>query len=313
MILSRLNFIKECKKYSISLWQCPTFLFVLMGFIIILSILLSYFIASKYISDPLVTALLTLSIAFVLMILGYSIVNGFEKLAEANRLKTEFVNIVAHQLRTPLSAIRWSVGFLLGGKATRLNSQQYEQIELIQSNVKRLIRLVDDLLDVSRVEQGRIVLKKEKIDLGELAKEMIEQYSSYARASDISLKLKAEKKLPLISADSEKIKIVLQNLIDNAIRYSKKSGKVQIKLSKENGYIKCEVKDNGVGIPKNEQKYIFRKFFRSSNILRRQTRGTGLGLFITKAFINLHNGRIGFKSEENKGSVFWFELPITPH
>jgi len=313
MILSRLNFIKECKKYSISLWQCPTFLFVLMGFIIILSILLSYFIASKYISDPLITALLTLSIAFVLMILGYSIVNGFEKLAEANRLKTEFVNIVAHQLRTPLSAIRWSVGFLLGGKATRLNSQQYEQIELIQSNVKRLIRLVDDLLDVSRVEQGRIVLKKEKIDLGELAKEMIEQYSSYARASDISLKLKAEKKLPLISADSEKIKIVLQNLIDNAIRYSKKSGKVQIKLSKENGYIKCEVKDNGVGIPKNEQKYIFRKFFRSSNILRRQTRGTGLGLFITKAFINLHNGRIGFKSEENKGSVFWFELPITPH
>lgn len=295
------------------MWQCPTFLFVLMGFIIILSILLSYFIASKYISDPLITALLTLSIAFVLMILGYSIVNGFEKLAEANRLKTEFVNIVAHQLRTPLSAIRWSVGFLLGGKATRLNSQQYEQIELIQSNVKRLIRLVDDLLDVSRVEQGRIVLKKEKIDLGELAKEMIEQYSSYARASDISLKLKAEKKLPLISADSEKIKIVLQNLIDNAIRYSKKSGKVQIKLSKENGYIKCEVKDNGVGIPKNEQKYIFRKFFRSSNILRRQTRGTGLGLFITKAFINLHNGRIGFKSEENKGSVFWFELPITPH
>ena len=295
------------------MWQCPTFLFVLMGFIIILSILLSYFIASKYISDPLITALLTLSIAFVLMILGYSIVNGFEKLVEANRLKTEFVNIVAHQLRTPLSAIRWSVGFLLGGKATRLNSQQYEQIELIQSNVKRLIRLVDDLLDVSRVEQGRIVLKKEKIDLGGLAKEMIEQYSSYARASDISLKLKAEKKLPLISADSEKIKIVLQNLIDNAIRYSKKSGKVQIKLSKENGYIKCEVKDNGVGIPKNEQKYIFRKFFRSSNILRRQTRGTGLGLFITKAFINLHNGRIGFKSEENKGSVFWFELPITPH
>lgn len=295
------------------MWQCPTFLFVLMGFIIILSILLSYFIASKYISDPLVTALLTLSIAFVLMILGYSIVNGFEKLAEANRLKTEFVNIVAHQLRTPLSAIRWSVGFLLGGKAAHLNSQQYEQIELIQSNVKRLIRLVDDLLDVSRVEQGRIVLKKEKIDLGKLAKEMIEQYSSYARASDISLKLKAEKKLPLISADSEKIKIVLQNLIDNAIRYSKKNGKVQIKLSKENDYIKCEVKDNGVGIPKNEQKYIFRKFFRSSNILRRQTRGTGLGLFITKAFINLHNGRIGFKSEENKGSVFWFELPIAPH
>ena len=112
MIFSQLNFIKECKKYSISLWQCPTFLFVLMGFIIIFSILLSYFIASKYISDPLITALLTLAIAFVLIILGYSIVNGFEKLAEANRLKTEFVNIVAHQLRTPLSAIRWSVDFL---------------------------------------------------------------------------------------------------------------------------------------------------------------------------------------------------------
>ena len=310
MILSRLNFIKECKKYSIGLWQCPTFLFVVMGFIIILSILLSYFIASKYISDPLITALLTLSIAFILMILGYSIVNGFEKLAEANRLKTEFVNIVAHQLRTPLSAIRWSVGFLSEEKAGHLNSRQYEQIELIQSNVKRLIKLVEDLLDVSKIEQGRIVLKKEKINLENLAREMVEQYSSYARASNISLKLKAEKKLPLISVDPEKIKIVLQNLIDNAIRYSKKIGKIQIKLSRENGYVKCEVRDNGVGIPKNEQKYIFRKFFRSSNILRHQTRGTGLGLFITKAFINLHNGRIGFKSEENKGSVFWFELPI---
>ena len=313
MIFSQLNFIKECKKYHIGLWQCPTFLFVLMGFIIIFSILLSYFIASKYISDPLITALLTLAIAFVLIILGYSIVNGFEKLAEANRLKTEFVNIVAHQLRTPLSAIRWSVGFLSGGKTGHLNSLQSEQIELIQSNIKRLIKLVEDLLDVSRIEQGRIVLKKERINLENLAKEIIEQYSSYAKASNISLKLEAEKKLPSVFVDPEKIKIVLQNLIDNAIRYSKKIGKVQIKLSKENGYVKCEVKDNGVGIPENEQKYIFRKFFRSSNILRHQTRGTGLGLFIAKAFIDLHNGKIGFKSKENKGSIFWFKLPVTPH
>ncbi|MCD6402659.1 HAMP domain-containing histidine kinase, partial [bacterium] len=135
-------------------------------------------------------------------------------------------------------------------------------------------------------------------------------FQPFAKASNVKLYFKYQNKLPKISADPFQIKQVIENLLDNAIRYTKDKGKVEMLLKKKNKKLHFEIKDNGVGIPKEDQKYIFQKFFRSSNVMRHRTQGSGLGLYIAKAIIEKSGGKIGFQSKENKGSTFYFTLPI---
>ena len=132
----------------------------------------------------------------------------------------------------------------------------------------------------------------------------------FARASNVEIKIDIKDNLPEILADPSQLKLVVENLLDNAIRYVKAKGKVEVKLEKQNKSIYFEVKDNGVGIPKEDQKYIFQRFFRSANVMRHQTEGSGLGLYIAKSIVEKSGGKIGFESQENKGSTFWFTIPI---
>ena len=159
-------------------------------------------------------------------------------------------------------------------------------------------------------DRGRLGLKPEKIDLKKILQDLVGEYALLVKARNVQMSLDAEDNLPKMQVDPQGISLVLHNLIDNAVRYTKKEGHVQIKLFKKGKNIRCEVKDDGVGIPKEDQKKIFQKFFRSQNVMKYQTEGTGLGLFIAKAIIKGSKGNIGFNSQENKGSTFWFELPI---
>jgi len=241
------------------------------------------------------------------MVIGYLIVQGFEKLAQANQLKTEFVSIVSHQLRTPLTGVKWAINLMTDKQ--KLPKNQLEGLKDIKENNQRMIDLVNDLLNVSRIEQGRLSFQPKKISLKKLIKQLIEEYYAIAKASNIELILEAPEKIPFITIDEQGIKLVLTNLIDNAIRYTKDKNKIKIRLLKKARVVRCEVEDSGVGIPQKDQRKIFQKFFRSENILKHQTTGTGLGLFIAKAFVENFKGKIGFKSVENQGTTFWFELP----
>lgn len=309
-LCQQLNFVLQCRRYSLGLWQCPSFLFVVMGIIIILVILVTYFIASVYSPDPQVPALIVLIVASILITIGHLIVRSFDNLAEVSRMKSEFVNIVSHQLRTPLSSLKWSLGLLMSGRIGYPNQKHLEQLEMIKHNTERMIKLVSDLLDVSKIEQGKFILNPQNIALEKIAQDLIEEYSPLAKASNVTLNLITDKKLPLVFADPQKIRLVFQNLLDNAVRYIKGGGRVNIKLKKKGDYLRCEVEDNGVGIPERDKKRIFEKFFRSANVMKYQTIGTGLGLFIAKAIIEASKGKIGFQSQEGKGTTFWFELPI---
>jgi signal transduction histidine kinase len=307
--LAQLNIIAQCKKYGLSLWQCPQFLFLIMGLIIIGSSLATYAIGQRYIEDPQIVALIVLFITAILFIIAAAIVRSFERLAEANRMKSEFVSIVSHQLRSPLSNLKWVIELLLSGRTNQVTEKQIEYFKILKENSDRMGELISDLLTVSRIEQGKFPLRKEKIFLADLIKKIIKEMEIFAKASNVEIKFKTEKDLPKILADPAQLKLAIENLLDNAIRYIKGKGKVEIKLEKRNKNLYLEIKDNGVGIPQEDQKYVFQKFFRSGNVLRQQTEGSGLGLYITKSIIEKSGGKINFKSQEGIGSTFWLTLP----
>ena len=309
-IFSQLNIFAQCKKYGLPLWQCPHFLFLIMGLIIIGSTLAVYLIGSRYVQDPQVIALIVLLVTAILFIIAFIVTRSFERLAEANRMKSEFISVVSHQLRSPLSNLRWIIELLNSGKVDSVSEKQLEYFKVLKENSDRMRELISDLLIISRIETAKFPLKKKEFSLVELIKELIKGLEPFAKASNVEVKFEPKAGLPKIFADPSQIQLVIENLLDNAIRYIKEKGKVEIKLKRKDGNLYFEIGDTGVGIPKEDQKYIFQKFFRSENILRYQTQGSGLGLYISKAIVERSGGKIGFKSEERKGSTFWFTLPI---
>ena len=309
-ILSQLNIPAQCRRYGLSLWQCPSFLFLIMGLIIILAMIASYQIGIYYIEAPEIIALMVIGITIILLIISFIINQSFERLAEASRMKSEFISVASHQLRSPLSNLRWAIELLMSGKLGRIEEKQTEYFRILKENSGRMLELVSDLLTVSRIETATLPLKKKEISLENLIRELISKFEPFAKALNVEIKFEPQANLPKALADPSQIRLALENLLDNAIRYIKNKGKVDIKLEQRGKNFYFEIKDSGVGVPKEDQKHIFQKFFRSENILKYQTQGSGLGLYISKSIVERSGGKIGFKSEENKGSTFWFTLPI---
>ncbi len=309
-ITAQLNIIAQCRRYGVSVWQCPQFLFLVMGVVIILASIISYLIGSRYIVKPEIVVSIVLAVTTVLFIIAFIITRSFERLAEASQMKSEFINIVSHQLRSPLTNIKWTFEVLSSEDFKIPSEKQEEYFVNVKENIARMVELIDDLLIVSKVEQGAFSIAKREISLQHLVNDLVERYKVFAESSRIELKFYSEENLPNIIADSSFLKIVIENLIDNAIRYTKGGGKVEIMLSKEKDKVLFAIKDSGVGIPQEEQKYIFQKFFRAENILKERTRGSGLGLYVCKSIIDRSGGQIWFKSKLGKGTTFFIRLPI---
>lgn len=305
-----LNPFGQCKKYGLPVWQCPQFLFLVMGLVIVISTISIYTIGARFIDDPRVVAVVVLFVAAVLFVIASVITQSFERLAEVSRLKSEFVSVVSHQLRSPLTNLKWATDFLMSGRSGPVEEKQAEYFRILKENSSRMEELVSDLLTVSRLETTKVTFNKTAFPLADLLKEIAFEFKPLADASNIEIRLNVAGDLPEILADRFQIKQVVANILDNAVRYIKEKGLVEITSQKKNGGIYLEVKDNGVGIPQEDQKYIFQKFFRSANALRHQTQGSGLGLYIAKALIEKMGGKIGFFSQEGKGSTFYLTLSI---
>jgi signal transduction histidine kinase len=282
-----------------------------MGIIIIISIFITYAIATRYIIEPMLVSLIVLLLTTILFIIAFIITQSFERLADVSRMKSEFIGIISHHLRSPLTNLKWATDFLFSEQLEKINPQQLKYLKIIKENSDKMNELIQSLLFVAKVETENFFLRKNFFSLEEIIKNLINEFEPIAKATNIEIKFQTQSNLPQIFADSFQIKIAIENLLNNAIKYiNSEKGQINIKLERRKNNLFFKIEDNGVGIPNEDQKYIFQKFFRSENALEHQTKGSGLGLYITKEIIVRSKGKIGFKSEENKGSTFWFTLPI---
>ncbi|MFA6339156.1 MAG: ATP-binding protein [Candidatus Paceibacterota bacterium] len=233
------------------------------------------------------------------------------KESEVDRMKTEFLSLVSHQLLTPTTAIKWISELLLKGKYGILNEKQIENIQNIHISNESTITLVSSLLNISRIESGRIIISPKPTNLKNLATEVSEELKNKIESKEQILSIESESGLPDVNIDPNLIKQIYKNLLTNAIKYTPAKGKISITINKEKEDIISKISDTGYGIPAEEKNKIFEKFYRGGNITGIEIDGNGLGLYLVKQLVDASGGKIWFESEINKGTTFYFSLPIS--
>jgi signal transduction histidine kinase len=233
-----------------------------------------------------------------------------ERLKELDRLKSDFVSNVSHELRTPLTAIKGAVDLVLREVAGPLTEKQTHYLIRVRSNTQHLAGLINDLLDLSKIESGKIEMKSSRVSVGGLVHEVVETLRPVAAEKGIALDATTPEPSIMVWADRDKINQVLMNLIGNAIKFTPAHGTVTVSASRNgNDDVQVSVADTGPGIALNEKEKIFDKFYQVAEVDGVKPKGTGLGLAICKALVELHRGRIWVESERSRGSTFSFTLP----
>ena len=230
---------------------------------------------------------------------------------EIDQMKSDFISLVSHELRTPLTSIIGFVSFILDGKAGAINDRQRNSLARVQRQSKRLAALINDLLDISRIESGRIQMEQESISLLEIVTQRLEEIRPQADEKSIRLVLTAPESIPEVLGDEARMGQVFTNLIGNAIKFTPDNGEVSVKVEADGNLLHVEVIDTGPGIPPEERQKIFDKFYQLSDISTRQQGGSGLGLSISKSIVEAHGGKLWIDDgNQGKGSNFQFVLPL---
>lgn len=233
----------------------------------------------------------------------------YEKLQELDATKDEFISMASHQLRTPLTSMKGYVSMVLEGDAGEITDTQRQLLNQAFISSQRMVYLIADLLNVSRLKSGKFVIEPKPTYLPDTIESEISQVYEVAKARGLALEFKRPKNFPTLMLDETKTRQVIMNFTDNAIYYTPKGGKVVLSLQETDDFIEFRVKDSGIGVSPKDQKQLFSKFFRASNARRARPDGTGLGLYMAKKVITAQGGQIIFESAEGKGSIFGFKFP----
>ena len=232
-----------------------------------------------------------------------------EELQRLNKVKSDFVSAVSHELRTPLTSIKGYASILMTGKLGEVPPAQKERLEKIDKHSNSLTRLVNNLLDIARIESGRVQMDIREISIKEMLDSIADLISPQVKEKNISLKINIKTKSDKIRADSSQLERVFVNIVGNAAKFTAEKGKITISCEDKKDSVEFSVEDTGIGIPKGDVDKVFQEFFRSDNALDQKVKGTGLGLSLVKKIIEAHKGKIWVESELGKGTKFTFTIP----
>lgn len=224
--------------------------------------------------------------------------------------KDEFVSMASHQLRTPLTSVKGYISMMLEGDAGKITKLQKQFLREALTSSERMVQLINDFLNVSRVQTGKFMIDPRSVDLAKVVRQEVRALESTAESRDLRFKLDVPSEPVIVSVDEGKIRQVIMNFIDNALYYSKPDTDIRVSLQKSAGQVKLEVADHGIGVPVHQQAKLFTKFFRADNARTQRPDGTGVGLYLAKMVIDGHNGKLLFSSKEGHGSTFGFTLPL---
>jgi len=239
----------------------------------------------------------------------YTLANDVTELKRIDRMKSEFVSTVSHELRTPLTSIRGSLGLISGGVAGQLPDAVKTLVGIAKSNCERLIRLINDILDIEKIESGKMTLDLQVLELKPLLEQALAANEGYGTSKNVTLTLDFPDEELMVRADGDRLTQVVTNLLSNAMKFSPENGVVEIHVARNGTSVRVEVRDHGPGIPEEFRKRIFQKFSQADSSDTRQKGGTGLGLNISRAIVERLGGTIGFETRTGEGTTFYFELP----
>jgi signal transduction histidine kinase/GGDEF domain-containing protein len=237
-----------------------------------------------------------------------------QELKRIDEMKSEFVSVASHELRTPLASIKNAVQLILQGKTGEINENQKKFLSMAERNISRLTNILNNLLDLSRIESGKIDMKIEELDPRALIEFILSSLRPQAEGKSTQLKIEIQKELPVVYGDREKVEQILTNLVGNAIKFTPEGGEISISAKpspRGENKLAISVRDSGIGVAEDQLEKIFEKFHQVEGSLHRSVSGTGLGLAITKGLVEAHHGEIWVESEIGKGSTFTFTLPIS--
>lgn len=240
---------------------------------------------------------------------GFAIYRDITERKKIDKLKTEFVSTVSHELRTPLTSIHGSLGLIMSGVAGEISPEVKSLLDITRKNSERLIGLVNDILDIEKIEAGRMNFHMTVFDLGEVARKSIDLNRAYGEKFQVGFELDMSAGKAMVRADRDRLLQVMSNFLSNAAKFSSPGDTVKVLLDCADGRVRYSVEDRGTGIPEDFREKVFEKFTQADSSDTRHKGGTGLGLSISKGIVEMHGGQIGFRSEEGKGTTFFFELP----
>jgi len=284
----------------------------ILGIIVLVFLIYSIFfylrLTKNIILSPIPIIMVIASI--LIYLINRDIVDTAKQTRNIESAKTDFVSLASHQLCTPLSAISWYSEMLLTGDAGELNKEQRKYLETIYRSTKRMVVLVNALLNVSRIDLGTFSIEPETTDIRKIADTVLEELPPLMKKKQLNITRHYDE-IPEFSADPNLMKIIFQNILSNSIKYTPEGGNIEVTIEKKGRKLRIIIRDSGCGIPPEQQSRVFQKLFRADNVRRLETDGTGLGLYIVKAIIDYSGGNIWFKSDVGKGTAFYIEFPIS--